>query len=429
MANFKDMQELENLIKKKENPFKHYKTIYAGTEKERKIPLKTWENLQCLLENNEVYIKYDIIHKEIYSSNKEYDATDFDVFLTKINTLCELNEFQLGKDKLIGFTTTIAKEKSFNPVIDYLIECKNNWDGKSRIDDLFNTINLANGEDEDFARLLLTKWLLNCIHIAFNTGDNNQNGILTFQGGQGVGKTKWIESIIPKEFIKTGMHIDPSNKDSIIKATSNWIVELGELDATFKSDLAKLKAFFTEKTDFYRVPYATKPILVPRNTCFYASVNDEEFLKDTTGNRRYWVIKADSLNYMHEIDKGQLWGEIYNLYLNNEINHWLDDHEREKLNISNVKFEVKSNAEISILDTFDFDIEDLSLWSWKTSTDISRALCGKESPITCGRAVVSIMKYNSKIKKDTNGRKYLMPPLKDNFEVVSNKEAVELFNT
>lgn len=140
--------------------------------------------------------------------------------------------------------------------------------------------------------MLIRKWLLNTANIPFNNGNTNIEGVLTLQGKQGIGKTRLIRKIIPM-YVKTGLELDPSDKDKVYQCIKYWVCELGELDATFKRDLSKLKAFITEQVDEFRRPYGLAPISYPRKTSFYATVNNEEFLKDETGNRRYWVIPVD----------------------------------------------------------------------------------------------------------------------------------------
>ena len=85
-------------------------------------------------------------------------------------------------------------------------------------------------------------------------------------------------------YVKTGLELDPSDKDKVYQCIKYWVCELGELDSTFKRDLAKLKAFITEQTDEFRRPYGLVPIKYPRKTSFYATVNNEEFLKDECEN-------------------------------------------------------------------------------------------------------------------------------------------------
>ena len=98
---------------------------------------------------------------------------------------------------------------------------------------LCDTINTPITFDDEVKELYITKWLLNVVNIAFNKGQYGSEGILVIQGAQGLGKTRWIKSIIPNEkWVKTGLEIDPSDKDKVYQATKYWVTELGELDET-----------------------------------------------------------------------------------------------------------------------------------------------------------------------------------------------------
>ena len=98
-------------------------------------------------------------------------------------------------------------------------------------------------------------------------GTKNIEGILTLQGNQGIGKTRLIKKLIPI-YVKTGLELDPSDKDKVYQCIKYWVAELGELDSTLKRDLAKLKAFITESSDEFRRPYAMKTYGIPKANIF-----------------------------------------------------------------------------------------------------------------------------------------------------------------
>ena len=398
------MQEKQkNKPSKKENnkgeeldfPFKNYKNQ----------PLKVWENLDFLLKFKNIEVKHNLLSREIEVIGYK---KSLDELMVEFNTLALTNGFNLGIDEMARFVAKIAKENSYNPVIDYLKKCKSGWDGVSRIKDLCNTIQCYG--DNNFKELLITKWLINTVHIISNKGKNNCEGVLVIQGKQGIGKTRWIRSIMPNlDWLKTGVAVDPGDKDSVSKATKYWVVELGEMEATLKKDQAELKQFFTENSDEYREPYGRFSNKFPRLTCFYATVNDLEFLKDVTGNRRYWAIEALSVNVDHNIDLEQLWGEIVTLYTTKKITNWLTIEENAILQENNIKFEVKTGTEIKILDNFDWSSTNVTKWKYYTASEIADFL-EERNPVLIGKAIKKMMLNNELIKFNTNGRKYLLPP-------------------
>jgi putative DNA primase/helicase len=165
--------------------------------------------------------------------------------------------------------------------------------------------------------VMMRKWALSLMGALYHPNFSCE-GVLTFSGEQGKGKTIWIENLIPKEYHnewnKDAVVIDTKNKDSISKALRYWITELGEVDATFKrSDIEALKGFITEKVDVIRNPYERKSNTYARRTVFYATVNDEEFLRDAQ-NRRFWVLGIKGFNH-GTIDVAQFWAQIRAIYM------------------------------------------------------------------------------------------------------------------
>jgi len=376
-------------------PFKNFKNQ----------PLKVWENLYYLLKLNKIEVKYNLLSREIEVINSKKSLDDM---MVEFNTLALTNGLNIGIDEMTRFIKKIAKENSYNPVMNYLRKCKTGWDGVSRIKELCDTIQCYG--DNDFKELLITKWLVNAVHIISNKGNNNCEGVLVIQGKQNIGKTRWIRSLMPNlQWLKTGVAVDPGDKDSVAKATKYWIVELGEMEATLKKDQAELKQFFTENSDEYREAYGRFSSKFPRLTCFYATVNDLEFLKDVTGNRRYWAIEALSINVDHNINLEQLWGEVVTLYSTGKITNWLTKDQQVALQDNNIKFEVKTNTEIKLLDSFDWEDTNVLKWKYFTSTEIAD-LIGEKNPVLIGRTIRKMMLNNKLIDFNTNGRKYLLPP-------------------
>jgi putative DNA primase/helicase len=134
-------------------------------------------------------------------------------------------------------------------------------------------------------------------------------------------------------------------------------VELGEIESTFKkSDIDQLKAFVTARSDELRLPYDRGFSRYQRRTAFYASVNAREFLTDTSGNRRFWVIPVRSINFNHGIDMQQLWAEVKEtMYVPGQKNWFLSPDEREMLNDSNEIYRTQSSVEDLLLEHVRFE--------------------------------------------------------------------------
>ena len=157
---------------------------------------------------------------------------------------------------------------------------------------------------------LLYRWLLSATAAALKKRGFFSRGVLTFQGPQGVGKTRWINRLMPAgplrdSCIKLDLCIDGS-KDSLMIAIRHWIAELGELELSFRRDMSRLKGVITNDCDKFRPPYGRVVEEFPRRTAFAATVNDDKFLIDPTGNSRWWTVPVESLDYEHEIDMQQV---------------------------------------------------------------------------------------------------------------------------
>ncbi len=234
--------------------------------------------------------------------------------------------------------------QSYHPVRDWIEAAA--WDGQDRLPELLATIELDPCADPELCGLLVTRWLISCARAVLPSEPGGRKfapqGVLTLQGDQGIGKTEWFKSLAPpdNEWLSVGRVVDPHNRDSVQQATSFWIVELGELDATFKrADVVALKAFVTQDTDVYRSAFATREERTPRRTVLGASVNPKSFLVDETGNRRWWVVAVKSLDWKHKVDVQQLWAQVMVMAKRGDP-WWLDPGETTALSASNRDFEV-----------------------------------------------------------------------------------------
>jgi predicted P-loop ATPase len=221
--------------------------------------------------------------------------------------------------------TRIAESNPWHPAKDW-IESKP-WDGQDRLEFLLGSIRTPT---PDLFRAYFRRWLLQCIEAACGWTDRREQEkalCLVLAGPQGIGKTRWLMSLAP-DFTVRGKHLSldgsaSAARDSIHEALQGWIVELGELDTTFgKSANGSLKAFLSNTTDQYRLPYAEAWGRRPRCTSFCASVNDAKFLKDDTGSRRYMVIWTDHCDVDHATDMQQLWAQMHTYWKGGE-QYWL----------------------------------------------------------------------------------------------------------
>lgn len=312
--------------------------------------LNTKDNVRGVLTVNQIDVRYNVIKKameiNIPHSNFIADMRD-ESSLIEIEDRC----IQRGvpHQKVRDYLKLLAKE--YNPVKEW-IESRP-WDGRSRMQDFLNTIKSTN---EPLKEMLMTKWLIGCVAAAFEPSGVSLEGILVFQGAQGLGKTFWFKRLadFEKGWLLEGATLNPNDKDSVKQVVSHWVAELGELGSTFKrADIDSLKQFTGKKVDELRLPYDRASTTYQRRTAFYGSVNEREFLIDTTGNRRFWVVAVTDVNANHGIDMQQLWAEIRETLYQKE-SWYLNAEEREMLQSSNETYRTQSTVEDLILEHVHF---------------------------------------------------------------------------
>lgn len=302
---------------------------------QRTVPT-TIANVNHVLTRYGIRVWYDLVGKRIRFDipGVKLSAESADAAMSEIVSLCALNGLQLGP--LRDFIVAIADRNRVNPVKDWIKSRP--WDGVDRFEALLGTITLADGYPPELLRVLLHRWLLSAVAAALMEEGFRSRGVLVFIGRQGIGKTAWQMRLVPLElvsrFIKVDHLLDAHNKDSLIGAISHWIVELGELDSSFKKDVARLKGFLTAPFDKLRRPYGRDEIEYPRRTVFSATVNDRNFLVDTTGNSRFWTVEVKALDYQHDIDMQQLFAQLAVAFEAGE-RWWLDAQEEQMLDAQN----------------------------------------------------------------------------------------------
>ena len=280
--------------------------------------LNTDENLAVLLDFLGVKVNYDVIKKDIrivIPNHTTIADTAQNANIAKIKSYANL--YGMATSNIEEYLTLLAAENPVNTALQF-IQAKE-WDGLDRISDLVATVKpqktvlMQNGES--LHAHIIKQWLKQAVAAIATAQGFSALGVLVFQGEQGLGKTQWFKNLLPEsvryDLAKPDCALDVDNKDSVLNAVSHWLVELGELDGTFKkSDVASLKRFITETTDKIRPPYARTADSYQRRTVFFASVNNSDFLQDETGNRRYWTIATKSIDWQHSIDMQQLWAQV-----------------------------------------------------------------------------------------------------------------------
>lgn len=373
-------------------------------------PLNTPENLAYLLGEYGITCRYNVISKdaEIQIPGREFSRDNrAAASLATITGLCA--RARMPRENMADYLQLIADANPHNPAAQW-IESKP-WDGTDRIHALAQTLDPS---DLPLATMLLRRWLIGAAAAVYEPDGVSLQGVLVLQGAQNAGKTSWFWSLTNrnKALGLEGAQLNPSDRDSVKSVISYWLVELGELDATFrKADIAALKAFITRSQDELFLRYSRAMSSFPRRTAFFASVNEKSYLRDETGNRRYWTISCGAgLNAFHDVDMQQVWAQAAELYRQGE--QWrLSNDEMNELNELNEDHREVSPVEELVRSRFDWSGDMIT--TPMTATDVLIAI-GYDRPNTKQKqeAGVVLRKVTGRDPRKSNGRQVFdMPPL------------------
>ena len=161
------------------------------------------------------------------------------------------------------------------------------------------------------------KWLIAAVARSFNAGCK-ADAVLILEGSQGAGKSTALRLLAGDEWF--GDALPPmGSKDSSDYLRGKWIVELSELSNINKPEVEIVKAFVSRTEERFRPAYGRSEICYPRQCVFAGTTNKADYLRDETGNRRFWPIKCGEIDI--ELIKGSretLWGEAVRAYRSGE---------------------------------------------------------------------------------------------------------------
>lgn len=243
-----------------------------------------------------------------------------------------------GREKLDNALLIVSSQNKVNDVKDYLEGLQ--WDGVPRLDTLLP--DYLGAADNAYTRAVMRKSLCAAVARAV-VGSVKYDYMPILTGPQGIGKSTFL-SILGKEWFSDSLtSFEGKEAAELIQGT--WINEVGELTAMTKQETNAVKQFLSKREDIYRAAYGRRVNRHPRRCVFFGTSNEEEFLKDTTGNRRFWPVdvgvypakKSIWRELPEEVD--QIWAEAYTywmlgepLYLNKDVEKLaeeMQEHHRE----------------------------------------------------------------------------------------------------
>lgn len=354
--------------------------------------------------------KWDFRYNEVLGRT-EFRSKSDSLSDYQILTDYDLNSIHLElteKEYNISFETVRKLLKSkyvkrFNPFYEYFNNLPK-WDETTDyIDMLASTVETTN---DDFFRKTFKKWIVAMAASLVNDKLINHT-FLIFMGEQGVGKTTWINNLVPeelREYYYSGS-INPNNSDSKIQLAENMLINIDELQGLSPKGLEDLKSLITIRDIKTRRPYASIHESLPHRASFAGSVNATNFLNDTTGNRRFLCFEVKGIEYEHNISMDDVFSQALYLFKDGYI-FYLNKEEIMELNENNEAFIQRSIEEDILTHWLAPCPVDDSLAIFGTTTDILKSLAVMDDKIKVNDS--SLQKVGKLL------RKYDFPRIKKN---------------
>jgi len=279
-------------------------------ECERKHRKDKRSQLKALREIYAGKLRYNTMTKQVEIwENGKGKPCDPELLYLDIMTVYNMD---VSKDFANDVFLYIAKENSYHPVREYLDSCAHYKD-TSLLD---APAQRYLGTTDPIYDIYLRKTLISAVARIYAPGCKVDTALI-LQGGQGLGKSSFFETLAGKEWFDDSLSPSTSDKDEKLKLHSTWFTEWAEIESVFRRrDVAAVRAFLTCKVDKFRAPFTRSTASYPRQCVIVGTVNPDEFLADPEGSRRFWVIpvtKPINLELL-ERERDQLWGAAVALF-------------------------------------------------------------------------------------------------------------------
>ncbi len=260
----------------------------------------------------------------------------------RITTWMESVGAKIGPQVVYACVESVGKSHPFHPVRNYLDSCPN----KVGAIDALSTHGMGIKHEDRLSRAMLRKQLIAAARRMRRPGTKVDSVLVFLTDQQGKKKTSFIETLFGLEYVKSNIS-DIRSKDAMQELHGMWAIEFGELTSNSSWDLEALKEYLTRRVDIYRPAYTRSMIATPRTCVFFGTTNTPEFLRDDTGNRRFWVIDLNNvtinLDYVRR-HRDEIWGEA-NALAESDEPHWFESTEAEAVD--------ERNADHCVYDAWD----------------------------------------------------------------------------
>jgi Virulence-associated protein E/VirE N-terminal domain/Domain of unknonw function from B. Theta Gene description (DUF3874) len=238
----------------------------------------------------------------------------------------------------------------FNPFEDYFFNLPTYDEKTDYITELANTITTTK---QELWQQCFKKWLVAMVGCVLDDKVINHT-VIVFSGKQGLGKTTWVEKLVPKqlkEYLFSGT-INPNNKDTLVQLAECMLINLDELENLNRSEIGSLKEIITKTQIRMRKAYGHNNETMPRRASFAGSVNTAQFLNDSTGSRRFLCFELEGIQYQHDVDINLAFSQALFLFKSG-FRFWFDQEEIKSITENNEQYQLRSPEEELLLTWFE----------------------------------------------------------------------------
>ena len=366
LAKEKGFDLSDKRLKKVKTIIENDQIVYSLVKNNLKVRYNCLED--CIEYNIDKNIKFKYDNDNEISYWKPLSDVDVDVLRYTIFN-------GASKDNIVSKLNFIAP--SYN-IIDVLKNDMMTYDideTKDYVKELAETIE-SEDTPRDLIELYLKKWIVGMIAGLFNPMRNQNEVILTFQGSQGKGKSRWAYKFLPEKYrsLLLNKNIDLKNKDDKIELSKRLIIFMDEMDSVInnRSSVEVLKATTSLRKVEERRAYARIADKKDKICSFMGALNESEFLRDTTGNRRFFIIQIEKFHHDHNLDMMKVFAYCYKLY-KNDYQFWMDEKEQALNEENNLSYEIQTDEELYIKKYLKYS-EDSFLTATEIKTGINERL-------------------------------------------------------
>jgi len=298
------------------------KTVSGGDDDEKPRLLKDHQSIEANFGDR---LRHNDLFRQVELNGELLDPSN-----ARLELIISHNwRGKSSREDVADIVYRLAKQNSYSPVIEYLDQVNLNHSGTDILDGL--AVRYF-GTSDVIYQMLLTRWLISAVARAYVPGCQCDTALI-LQGKQGQNKSNFFRTLASPDWFDDSLG-SASDKDERLKLHRAWMIEWAELESIFKrKDIAAVKAFMTTKIDLIRPPYGRSIEVFKRASVIVGTTNEQEFLSDTTGSRRFWVIPVQNPidREQVEADRDRIWAAAVTLYRQGE-RWWLTDEEEELIN-------------------------------------------------------------------------------------------------